>query len=84
MALMVSVSACACARPVAPAGKTAGAVCVASPCVKSADCTACYRGEADRNMGRLNDDLPPGGCCPCGPTHHGHTVYTDPCTTCGN
>ncbi len=37
-----------------------------------ADCTACYRSEADRNMGRMRDDLPRGGSCEeCGGTSGG-------------
>jgi len=33
------------------------------PCTPYVDTSACYTSEADRDMGRLRDDLPPGGDC---------------------
>lgn len=87
MALMVSLAACQCNRAAKPAagkpGASGGTVCVPTPCVKGHDCTACYKSEADKDMGRLKDDLPPGGCCCCPETTHGHTTYSDPCAPCG-
>lgn len=98
MALMISLSACKCARGTTTAstskatpakaadGKVAasgGTICVPVPCVRGHDCTACYQSEADKHMDRLKDDLPPGGCCKCPDTQHGHTVYHDPCEPCG-
>jgi hypothetical protein len=42
---------------------TSGTVCVPQKCVHKSDCTACYRSEAERNMARMVDDWPSGGCC---------------------
>jgi hypothetical protein len=63
-ALVVSLSACTCQRAgVAPAaGAKAGTVCL-TPCIRYHDCTACYASEADRDMARTRDCLPPGGSC---------------------
>jgi hypothetical protein len=68
MALMVSLSACQCGKSSmstagGKAGSSGGSVCVPMPCTAHCDQTACYASEADRDMGRLKDNLPPGGCC---------------------
>ncbi len=63
-AVMFSMSACKCAA-VGGSGSPGSTVCLPVPCTHSQDCSACYRGEADRNMGRLKDCLPPDGCCDC-------------------
>ncbi len=42
---------------------TSATVCVPQKCVHNSDCTACYRSEAERNMARLTDNWPSGGCC---------------------
>ena len=42
---------------------TSATVCVPVKCGHNRDCSACYRSEAERNMGRLVDDWPSGGCC---------------------
>ena len=86
LALMVTLSACACGRAAAPAAaKGSGdTVCLAAPCVRSHDCTACYHSEADSNVGRTNDDLPSGGgCCGCEPHLRHNHVSHDPCAPCG-
>ena len=88
MALMITLSACKSGCGVATAKSGApGTACVPAACVRADDCTACYHGEADRNVSRLRDDLPPGGCCVCPPMHYEHTTYKDPCgpcSSCGN
>jgi hypothetical protein len=67
LALVVSLSACACPAWTKSgsggAGSTSGSVCVPTKSEHYNDCSACYRSEAERDMGRLRDDLPPGGCC---------------------
>jgi len=80
LALVVSLSACACpgvsrggdggsgadgaSGSTASSGTTtSGTVCVPVKCARNSDCTACYRSEAERNMARMADDWPSGGCC---------------------
>jgi hypothetical protein len=76
LALMVSLTACRCPSwssggassggsstgGSSTAGSSGGGQ-TAQKCMRGHDCTACYHGEADRDMHRLKDDLPPGGCC---------------------
>lgn len=85
VALMVSLSACACGRATtktAGAAAPAGSVCLPSPCVKGHDCTACYQSESDRDMARRWDNEPYGGCCDCAPVILDHHRYHD-CVSCG-
>jgi hypothetical protein len=49
--------------PAAGGTTTSATVCVPVKCAHTSDCTACYRSEIERNMGRLVDDWPSGGCC---------------------
>src|SRR5262245_58112381 len=79
-AFMVSMSACKCPTPAASSSgggggdgsnkaaagtASGGTVCLDGPSVAESDCTACYRSEADRDMGNLHDCSPHGGACGC-------------------
>lgn len=63
-ALMVGLSACVChggisgAKP-GPAPGTAAK----KPCHPYVDCSGCYKSEANSDVHRLRDNLPPGGSC---------------------
>ncbi len=65
LALLLSLTACRCPSwsSGGSSGASSGTVCVPEKCMHTHDCTACYHSEADRDMHRLRDDLPPGGCC---------------------
>ena len=62
LALMAALSACVCHGGMSPKA-AAGSVCVPAPCVRYHDCSGCYHSEANTDVHRLKDCVPPGGCC---------------------